>query len=62
MIGIFPPLSKPWASWGGVLRNVTLVVGVVVLEIPVLFLPSTARKIFGGGEPWPTFNVTSLGV
>ena len=110
MTGIFSLLSKPWASWGGVLRNTTigvpwwlsrlriwhchcygsgcccgtgsipdpgslvflghsqkkkkgnrnviLVVGVVALEIPVLFLLSTARKIFRG-ELGPTFNLTS---
>ena len=40
-------------------RNVILVVGVVALEIPVLFLLSTARKIFRGGELGPTFNLTS---
>ena len=33
VIDVFFCCVKPWTSWGGVLRNVTIVVGVVVLEI-----------------------------
>lgn len=56
VIGVFFHSLKPWASWG-VLGNMTMVVGVVVLESNAVSI--LHAKICWGEEAGPSFSLTS---